>query len=29
MANNLEGAKNIGSTIEKRLHEVGVFSLAE
>ncbi len=29
MANNLEGAKNIGSTIEQHLNEVGVFSLAK
>lgn len=29
MKNNLKGAKNIGATIEKRLNEVGVFSLAD
>lgn len=27
--NNLKGAKNIGATIEKRLNEIGVFSLAD
>lgn len=29
MNNNLKGAKNIGATIEKRLNEIGVFSLAD
>jgi len=29
LSNNLKGAKNIGSTIEKRLNEIGVFSLAD
>jgi DNA transformation protein and related proteins len=29
LSNNLKGAKNIGATIEKRLNEVGVFSLAD
>lgn len=29
MANNLKEAKNIGATIEKRLNEIGVFSLAD
>ncbi|MDX2190879.1 MAG: TfoX/Sxy family protein [Bacteroidota bacterium] len=29
LSNNLKGAKNIGATIEKRLNEIGVFSLAE
>ena len=29
MKNNLKGAKNIGATIEKRLNEIGVFSLAD
>ena len=28
-SNNLKGAKNIGPTIEKRLNEIGVFSLAD
>lgn len=28
LSNNLKGAKNIGATIEKRLNEIGVFSLA-
>jgi DNA transformation protein len=28
-ANKLKGAKNIGATIEKRLNEIGVFSLAD
>ncbi|MBK8567588.1 MAG: TfoX/Sxy family DNA transformation protein [Saprospiraceae bacterium] len=27
--NSLKGAKNIGSTILKRLNEIGVFSLAD
>lgn len=26
---NLKGAKNIGATIEKRLNEIGVFSLED
>ena len=29
LSNNLKGAKNIGETIEKRLNEIGVFSLAD
>ncbi|MGN7785815.1 TfoX/Sxy family DNA transformation protein [Niabella sp. 22666] len=29
MNNNLKGAKNIGRIIEKRLNEIGVFSLTE
>lgn len=29
MKNNLKEAKNIGATIEKRLNEIGVFSLAD
>ena len=29
LSNNLKGAKNIGVTIEKRLNEIGVFSLAD
>jgi len=29
LSNNLNGAKNIGATIEKRLNEIGVFSLAD
>lgn len=29
MKNSLKGAKNIGATIEKRLNEIGVFSLAD
>lgn len=29
MKNNLKGAKNIGTTIEKRLNEIGVFSLTD
>jgi DNA transformation protein and related proteins len=29
LSNNLKGAKNIGATIEKRLNEIGVFSLAD
>ncbi|TDO25295.1 TfoX/Sxy family protein [Sediminibacterium goheungense] len=29
LCNNLKGAKNIGTTIEKRLNEIGVFSLAD
>lgn len=29
MKNNLKGAKNIGTTIEKRLNEIGVYSLAD
>lgn len=29
LTNCLKGAKNIGATIEKRLNEVGVFSLAD
>ncbi len=29
LSNNLKGAKNIGTTIEKRLNEIGVFSLAD
>ena len=28
-SNSLKGAKNIGATIEKRLNEIGVFSLAD
>jgi len=28
-SNNLKGAKNIGATIEKRLNQIGVFSLAD
>ncbi len=28
LSNNLKSAKNIGATIEKRLNEIGVFSLA-
>lgn len=28
LSNNLKGAKNIGATIEKRLNEIGIFSLA-
>lgn len=28
-ANSLKGAKNIGTTIEKHLHEIGIFSLAD
>jgi DNA transformation protein len=28
-SNNLKGAKNIGASIEKRLNEIGVFSLAD
>lgn len=27
--NDLKGAKNIGATIEKRLNEIGIFSLAD
>lgn len=27
--NSLKGAKNIGTTILKRLHEIGVYSLAD
>ena len=27
--NSLKGARNIGPTIEKRLNEIGVFSLAD
>lgn len=29
LPNDLKGAKNIGATIEKRLNEIGVFSLAD
>jgi DNA transformation protein and related proteins len=29
LSNNLKSAKNIGATIEKRLNEIGVFSLAD
>ncbi len=29
LSNSLKGAKNIGPTIEKRLNEIGVFSLAD
>ena len=29
LSNNLKGAKNIGTTIEKRLNEIGVFSIAD
>lgn len=29
MKSNLKGAKNIGTAIEKRLNEIGVFSLAD
>lgn len=29
LSNNLKGAKNIGTTVEKRLHEIGIFSLAD
>jgi DNA transformation protein and related proteins len=29
LSNNLKGAKNIGATIEKRLNEIGIFSLAD
>jgi DNA transformation protein and related proteins len=29
LSNNLKGSKNIGPTIEKRLNEIGVFSLAD
>jgi DNA transformation protein and related proteins len=29
LSNNLKGIKNIGATIEKRLNEIGVFSLAD
>jgi DNA transformation protein and related proteins len=29
LSNKLKGAKNIGATIEKRLNEIGVFSLAD
>lgn len=28
-SNSLKGAKNIGTTIEKRLNEIGVFSMAD
>jgi DNA transformation protein len=28
-SNQLKGAKNIGVTIEKRLNEIGIFSLAD
>lgn len=28
-SNSLKGAKNIGATIEKRLNEIGVFSLTD
>lgn len=28
-SNNLQGAKNIGSTILKRLNEIGIYSLAD
>ena len=29
LSNSLKGARNIGITIEKRLNEIGVFSLAD
>lgn len=29
ISNSLKGAKNIGSTIEKRLNEIGIFTLAD
>jgi len=29
LSNSLKGAKNIGATIEKRLNEIGVYSLAD
>jgi len=29
LSNSLKGAKNIGTTIEKRLNEIGVSSLAD
>jgi DNA transformation protein len=29
LSNNLKGAKSIGATIEKRLNEIGVFSLTD
>lgn len=29
LSDNLKGAKNIGPTIEKRLNEIGVFSLTD
>lgn len=29
LPNDLKGAKNIGATIEKRLNEIGVLSLAD
>lgn len=29
LSNSLKGAKNIGATIEQRLNEIGVFSLAD
>ena len=29
LSNNLKSAKNIGESIEKRLNEIGVFSLAD
>ncbi len=29
LSTSLKGAKNIGATIEKRLNEIGVFSLAD
>jgi DNA transformation protein len=29
LSNSLKGAKNIGATIEKRLYEIVVFSLAD
>jgi DNA transformation protein and related proteins len=29
LPNNLKGSKNIGPTIEKRLNEIGVFSLTD
>jgi DNA transformation protein and related proteins len=29
MRNSLKGAKNIGATIEKRLNEIGIFTLAD
>jgi DNA transformation protein len=29
LSNNVKGAKNIGTTIEKRLNEIGVFSLED
>jgi DNA transformation protein len=29
LSNSIKGAKNIGATIEKRLNEIGVFSIAD